>query len=115
MFLAPASKLFRFTWVNKFTFTFFIWSVMGKQKNTVKFAVPVFWGVPLFRCSVAPVFRCPGVPGFRTCPNVRTLYNEFIRAFLCQIISSCFPFSLQSVVVKVCYGCNKGQTLLTLC
>ena len=48
---------------------------MGKQNNTVKFAVPGFFGcsgVPLFRdvpgCSGVPVFRCSGVPGFSTCP-----------------------------------------------
>ena len=59
---------------------------MGKQNNTVKIAVPGFFGcsgVPLFRdvsgcsgvpgcsgvfrCSGVPVFRCSGVPGFSTC------------------------------------------------
>ena len=63
---------------------------MGKQNNTVKIAVPGFFGcsgVPLFRdvpgcsgvlgcsglfrvvpgCSGVPVFRCSSVPCFSTC------------------------------------------------
>ena len=49
---------------------FFTWSVMGKQNNTVKFGVPgfstvpVFRGVPMFQCSGVLVFRCSGVPVF---------------------------------------------------
>ena len=51
IFLAPASKLFRVTCVNKLHLHFSFY--------TVKFGVPVFRGVP----------GCSGVPGFSTSPR----------------------------------------------
>ena len=54
IFLAPASKLFRVTWVNKLHLHFSFY--------TVKLGVPVFRGVP--GCSGVMVFRCSGVPVF---------------------------------------------------
>ena len=71
LFLAPTSKLFYVT--NYTNISFFTWSVIEKQNNTVNFnlvfwgssAVPVFRSVPVFRCS--GVLRCSGVPGFSTC------------------------------------------------
>ena len=68
IFLAPASKLFLVTWVNKLHlhFTFY----------TVRFGVPGVFGVPVFRgvpgCSGVPGFSgvpgCSGVPVFRRVP-----------------------------------------------
>ena len=78
MHFITSSKFFRYTWVNKFRFTFFTWSEMGKQNNTVKFAVPGFFGssgVP--GCSGFPVFR--GVPGcsgvFRGVPGCSGVFR----------------------------------------
>ena len=64
--LITSSKLFCYTWVNKFTFTFLTWSVNGKTKqHRQNRCSGVF---RLFRCSVVPgcsgVFRCSGFPVF---------------------------------------------------
>ena len=84
IFLAPASKLFRVTWVNKlhlhFTFYTVRFGVLVFRGVPVFRAFPLFRGVPVFRFRGVPVFRCSGVPaysgvpGFSTCrrhPNIK--------------------------------------------
>ena len=67
MHFITSSKLFRYTWVNKFTFIFLTWSVNGKTKQHRQ-----------IRCSgVFRLFRCSGVPGFSTCRSKRWS-NTFI-------------------------------------
>ena len=57
-FVAPASKLFRVTWVNKLHLHFTFYSVRFGVPGV--FSVPVFQGVP--GCSGVPA--CSGVPVF---------------------------------------------------
>ena len=75
IFLEPEPKLFHVTCDIYIDILFFTWSVMGKQNNIVKFGVPGFLAVPVFRgalgCSgvfqSVSVFPCSGLPGFSTC------------------------------------------------
>ena len=60
MHFITSSKLFRYTWVNKFTFIFLTWSVNGKTKQHRQIRCSGFFR--LFRCS--GVFQCSGVPVF---------------------------------------------------
>ena len=65
MHLITSSKLFCYTWVNKFTFTFLTWSVNGFSAVLVFRCSGMFRGVQVFRGVL--VFRCSNVPGFSTC------------------------------------------------
>ena len=80
MHFITSSKLFPYTLVNKFTFTFFYMVYNGKTRRTSSNSlfqgfsvVPVFRGVPVFRCSGVPVFRCSGV--FRGVPGCSGMFR----------------------------------------
>ena len=92
---------------------------MGKQNNTVKIAVPGFFGcsgVPLFRgvqvfwgvpgCSGVPVFRCSGmfrgVQVFRGVPGC-----SGVPVFLVLVHADYFSFSPQ----RACNGKTIGSHL----
>ena len=63
-------------------------------------SVPVFRGVPVFRCSGVLVFRCSGVPGFSTCQHWSLTCPFCSIMFTWTLIfASCFDFKLHTLYI----------------